>query len=138
MLVDFAHNPDGVRQVGRTSQAWSAKRRVWLVGQAGDRTDADLELLAQAVAAHQPDFVLLKHMSKYRRGRPVGEVVQRIREGLLASGVSPDCIADVASEGDGVAWMIANARPEDVMLMLVQEDLDDALARLAAAGAKGE
>ena len=138
VLVDFAHNPDGVRQVGRTSQAWSAKRRVWLVGQAGDRTDADLELLAQAVAAQQPDFVLLKHMSKYRRGRPVGEVVQRIREGLLASGVSPDCIADVASEGDGVAWMIANARPEDVMLMLIQEDLDDALARLAAAGAKGE
>ncbi len=134
-VVDFAHNPDGVARVGQAVGAWPAARRVVLLGQAGDRTDADLADLAATVAALRPDVVVLKEMPRYLRGRPPGQIPALLRRGLVAAGLSDDAIVHPGDEGDGVRWMLDHARPGDLLLMLIQADLDGALSQLAARGA---
>jgi cyanophycin synthetase len=126
-LVDFAHNPDGVVRVGETTAKWPAQRRIVLLGQAGDRTDAELQGLACAVAAQQPDLVVLKQMAKYYCDRPAGETQRILKQTLLGAGMKPDQLVVVDSELAGVQWMIDHSEPDDLLLLLVQADLDAAL-----------
>ena len=135
VVVDFAHNPEGIRQVGRATAAWDASRRFLLLGQAGDRTDEDLTELAHQVAAMHPDGVILKEMHRYLRGRPEGEVIGILKQSLLASGYPESRILTAPTELDGARWMVDNARSGDLMLMLVQADLNGALSLLAQRGA---
>ncbi|MFL5516840.1 MAG: Mur ligase family protein, partial [Gemmatimonadales bacterium] len=74
VIVDFAHNPHGMAALVRMAASFPARRRLLLLGQAGDRSDADLRGLARAAAAFRPDRIVLKEMEHYRRGRQPGEV----------------------------------------------------------------
>ncbi|MEN9787143.1 MAG: hypothetical protein RLZZ299_2407, partial [Pseudomonadota bacterium] len=48
ILVDFAHNPDGIRRLAPVVEGLGAGRRLLVIGQAGDRTDALLAAFAEA------------------------------------------------------------------------------------------
>lgn len=134
-VVDFAHNPEGVERVGRATGRWEADRRMILLGQAGDRTDQDLADLAATVAGLGPDIVVLKEMKKYLRGRPEGEVTERLEQGLIAAGLPAEQIVRAWAEVEGVRWMLDHSRSGDLLLLLVQAYLDDVLALLADRGA---
>ena len=134
-LVDFAHNPAGVLRVGQTAASWPARRRMLLLGQAGDRTDEDLLALATAVAELDLDTVVLKSMPAYNRGRPLGEVRQIMRQGLVSAGFSSTRIVECASEAEGIAHLLSASEDGDLLLLLVQADLDAAIAQLDRMGA---
>ena len=68
VLVDFAHNPHGITAIAGLVANIPAKRRLVLLGQAGDRTDAEIQALAAAVRAILPDRVVIKEMESYLRG----------------------------------------------------------------------
>ncbi len=47
VVTDYAHNPGGIRVLAETAASFPANRRLLLLGQAGDRDDAQLVALAQ-------------------------------------------------------------------------------------------
>jgi UDP-N-acetylmuramyl tripeptide synthase len=134
-LVDFGHNPHGIAQVGKTTARWPANRRILLVGQAGDRTDQDLSDLTEVIADLNPDEVVLKHMDKYLRGRPSGEVVERLHRGLVEAGYPAAQLREVPDEQTGVSSMIDASRAGDLLILLIHASPADAYAALTASGA---
>ena len=89
ILVDYAHNPEGLRGVLPIARALAARGRLlMLLGQAGDRGDADIEALAAIAADARPELVVIKDMEGYLRGRAPGEVPALLRRALISRGIA--------------------------------------------------
>jgi len=121
-LVDYAHNPDGLRGVLRVAQhlrGASAGRIALLLGHAGNREDADIEQLAAVAAEFRPDLVVVKEIEGYLRGREVGEVPRILRTTLLRHGLPESSLALRMNEVDAARCALEWARPGDVLVLLV-------------------
>jgi cyanophycin synthetase len=130
VLLDFAHNPHGMRAFLDAAFALDAKRRLVLIGQAGDRDDASIRELARIAWEHRPDRVILKEMEKYRRGRAVGEIPGMMEEELLRAGARPDQIEHAASEVDAVRRALRWSRPGDLLVLTIHANRDEVLSLL--------
>jgi UDP-N-acetylmuramyl tripeptide synthase len=118
VLVDFAHNPHGVAAIAQVVAGIPALRRLVLLGQAGDRTDAEIRALATAVWAMRPDRIVVKEMESYLRGRARGEVPALLREELGHLGAPPDAVSLADSETEAVRDALAWAQPGDLLVLL--------------------
>lgn len=123
VIVDFAHNPDALRALAELARGWGAGRVLLVTGIAGDRNDAFIDDFAREIAALRPDRVWLKELPKYRRGRPPGQIRAMLRAALQTAGWRSDAIEDAEEELDAVAGALAAARPGDLALLLVHEDV---------------
>ena len=115
VIVDFAHNPHGVAAIADLAAALPAKRRLLVLGQAGDRSDVAMRDLASAAWSLRPDRILLKEMAEYARGRAPGEVISILRGALLDAGADPAHIDVTADEISAIEaaldWLQPEARP---------------------------
>lgn len=118
VLIDFAHNPHGVAAVAQLVAATAAARRLVLLGQAGDRTDAEIRALAAAVWTMRPERIVLKEMESYLRGRALGEVPALLRDELGRLGAPPDIISAAESETDAVRSAFGWAQSGDLLVLL--------------------
>ncbi|MBD0319795.1 MAG: cyanophycin synthetase, partial [Gemmatimonadetes bacterium] len=127
VIVDYAHNPAGVRGLVDFVGRMDARRRIGVISAAGDRRDDDLREIGGIVAAL--DHVILKENAHYTRGRPPGESARLIAEGLDAGGLPAECretildesaavlhAMDIMEEGDVV--VIVAAEPEAVLALV--------------------
>jgi UDP-N-acetylmuramyl tripeptide synthase len=122
VLIDYAHNPDGLR--GLMSVAARLRRTgrmALLLGQAGNRTNADIEELAATAARFRPDFVVVKETESYMRGRAPGEVPALLRAGLLRAGMLDSSLEVQLSELGAVKRTLGWARPGDVLVLPVHD-----------------
>jgi UDP-N-acetylmuramyl tripeptide synthase len=119
VLIDYAHNPDGLAQLLSVARALQPRRLWLLLGQAGNRDDAALADLARTAASFAPDFVRLKELPQMLRGRALGEVPAKLRQALLAAGVAPDRIALQADEEAAARALIDAAQAGDVVVLPV-------------------
>jgi UDP-N-acetylmuramyl tripeptide synthase len=130
VLVDFAHNPDGLTRLAPVVRGLPAQRRAVVLGTAGDRTDAILDDCAAVAAGYGCDRYVVKELAGYLRGRAPGEVPARLAEGLRKGGVPDARISfapdDVTAAREALAW----SRPGDLLVLLVHERLDEVLALL--------
>ena len=110
VLVDFAHNPHGVAAIANLVATIPATRRLVLLGQAGDRTDAEIKALAAAVWSMRPDRIVIKEMESYLRGREPGEIPALLRAELSRLGAPADAITVEDSETAAVRSAFAWAR----------------------------
>ena len=144
VLVDYAHNPDGLAQllgVARTllaaasGRAGPGGRLGLLLGQAGNRDDDAIAELARTAAAAAPDRVVLKELPSMLRGRAPGAVPALLEAGLRAAGLAPErIVVHVADEEAAARDLLAWARPGDVVVLpvhtaAVREHLSAALVR---------
>lgn len=136
VIVDFAHNPDGVRQLGAVLRALPAARRLVLLGQAGDRRPEDVASLVREICAVGFDRYQLKELPEHRRGKQLGEVPAALKALLIGFGVAPAQIADPPDDGElaAVRSALAWSRPGDLLLLLVHEQFDEVVALLSAVG----
>ncbi len=120
VLVDYAHNPDGLAQLLAVAQALREREggvlRL-LLGQAGNRDDAALAELARVAAAAQPGQVVIKELTAMLRGRPPGEVPARLRQGLLAAGLPAARLHDGGDELASATRLLEAARPGDLVVL---------------------
>ena len=137
LVIDYAHNPHGMAALTRMAAALPARRRLVLIGQAGDRSDDALRELARSALAFRPDRVVLKEMERYLRGRQPGEIPAIMAEELARLGVPASAVSrpgtELAAVRDALAW----ARPGDLLLLTVHQDRPLVLAlieRLRATG----
>jgi UDP-N-acetylmuramyl tripeptide synthase len=120
LLVDFAHNPAALAGLVDFALKLRGRGRLAiLLGQAGNREDADLHRLAAVAAAARPDLVVVKELAGYLRGRGAGEVPAILRRALGRAGVAPGSIADAPDEISAVRQALAWARAGDVLLLAV-------------------
>jgi cyanophycin synthetase len=122
VLVDYAHNPEGLAGLLDVARHLRGGGRVaLLLGQAGNREDADIRRLAGTAAAYRPDLVVVKETERYLRGRAEGEVPAILRAELLASGVSEASIEMRTTELDAARRALDWARPGDVLVLPVHD-----------------
>ena len=121
VLIDYAHNPDGLRgflQVASKMRA-ARGRLGLLLGHAGNRKDADVQALARVAAEFQPDLVVIKEDEAHLRGRSPGDVPRIIRQELLRLGMMESALPLRASELEAVHYALEWARPGDVLALPV-------------------
>ncbi|HVN46593.1 MAG TPA: Mur ligase family protein [Steroidobacteraceae bacterium] len=121
ILVDYAHNPAGLRGLLRVAEHLrrGGGRLAVLLGHAGNRQDAELEALAATAAEFQPALIVVKENEAHLRGRPAGEVPQLIHAALLRAGVPPAALQLRMSELEAVQAALDWARPGDVLALPV-------------------
>ena len=131
VLVDFAHNPHGMAALLEVAAALPAKRRLIVLGQAGDRDDESIRGLARAAWEASPDVVVIKEMRNYLRGRAEGVVPALIESELLSLGAPPEAVLRADSEIDAVAAALERAERGDLVLLTIHSHRDEVLDLLA-------
>ena len=134
LLLDFGHNPAGLRDLFALARSLLAGRGALLTvhTQPGDRTDADMAALARQIAAASPRLVVLWESPEYRRGREPGEIAATMRNALLAAGVAPSAVAEADGEVAAIAVALAAAAPADIVVAAPHIERDAVRAALAA------
>ena len=122
VLIDYAHNPDGLSGLMTVAARLPRTGRLAVIlGQAGNREDADIERLAATAARFQPDLVVIKEIESYLRGRAHGETSALIRAALLHADVPEAALETCSSEIGAVRRALEWARPGDVLVMPVHD-----------------
>lgn len=137
VIVDFAHNPHGMKALLQTAAALPARRRLVLMGQAGDRDDAAIADLARITWDARPDHIILKDLTDHLRGREAGEVVELLAEALAAAGAPEGTWTSARNEPDGVDQALEWAQEGDLLLLLAHDGPQWVLDRVAQLEACG-
>jgi UDP-N-acetylmuramyl tripeptide synthase len=120
ILVDYAHNPEGLRGLLHVAQQLRAAGRLGLLlGHAGNRQDAEIEALATAAAEFHPDLVVVKENEAHLRGRAAGEIPRVIHSALRRAGLPEEALPVCMSELEAVHAALAWARAGDVLVLPV-------------------
>jgi cyanophycin synthetase len=122
VLIDYAHNPHGMSALVSLAQRIPARRRLLMVGQAGDRSDEAIRELARAAWSLNPDYVVLKEMDEYLRGRAPGEVPALLEEEFVRLGLPPGSITRAGPDLAGVRSALEWAQPGDLLVLAVHQD----------------
>lgn len=118
ILVDFAHNEHGVTALSTMVSHMEAKRRILLMGQAGDRLDKDIMEMTRAGCSMSPDHLMICEMPGYERGREVGEAAAIIRKAALESGMEAGAITHYDSPSAATEHALKTAQPGDLLILL--------------------
>jgi cyanophycin synthetase len=123
ILLDFGHNPHGVRAVlgmaKRMIKGRPSARLCVSVGQAGDRSDEAIRALGRTLVELGTDRLILRELHDFARGRPRGEVSELIAKEAERAGMDPSqmsvCEGEVAALSRALDW----ALPGDLIILLV-------------------
>jgi len=121
ILVDYAHNPEGLRGLLQVADSLreNGARLGLVLGHAGNRGDRDIERLVEVAAEVAPDFVVVKELEGYLRGREPGEVPRIIVTALRRGGLSGSAVQQAPGEVEAVRAALSWARPGDVLALPV-------------------
>ncbi len=126
-IVDFAHNPHGMKAFVSTTRDIPAKRRTLLIGQAGDRSDDDIKGLAATASDVDWNQIVIKRMDHYARGRNEGEVANILHDEFIARGFSEARIRHEENEVEAVKRLVETAKEEDLIVLLIHESRAEVL-----------
>ncbi len=125
VMIDYCHNAHGMAQVAPFLAAMKRGRLVVILNAPGDRREEDFDAITKEAAPHF-DRVILRD-DEDLRGREPGDVVGRLREGLIRHGMSPDAIEEAKNESDAVRRALSIARRDDLVVVFA-----DRIAKVAA------
>lgn len=133
VVLDFAHNPHGVRALAPAVRHLREGRGRLLVslGQAGDRSVEDLDGLAREVLALGVDGVWLRPMPGYERGRTHEEMNALLSASFGRAGFDSALLFEATSEVDFLERASAGAKAGDLLLVLVHYQRAEVRAWLA-------
>lgn len=118
ILFDFAHNPHGLNAIVDLISQFDAKRKLLLIGQAGDRSNDDIFGLVKAAAKLNPDKVIVCEIITYLRGREAGEIPELIKSCFMQHGIEENSIVLKEDILSGVNFSLEWAEPGDLLLLL--------------------
>ena len=122
VLLDYAHNPHGMSALVGLARSLPAKRRLVMVGQAGDRSDEAIRELARAVWSLRPNHVVVKEMDEYLRGRSAGEVPALLADEFSRLGLPDQAVTRAGPDIAGVRKSLEWALPGDLLVLAVHQD----------------
>ncbi|HVR06531.1 MAG TPA: Mur ligase family protein [Thermoanaerobaculia bacterium] len=136
VLLDYAHNPHGLAALIALAESLPARRRLLILGQAGDRDDEAIRDLARAAWRLRPDRVIVKELPTMLRGRLPGQVTAVLEDELLKLGARRQDLGHAATELEAVQQALDWARPGDLLVLLVHTQREDALELLRRRGGR--
>ena len=137
VLIDYAHNPDGLEQLLTAARSLHPRRLLLLLGQAGNRDDEAIAELARTAARFAPDRVVIKELLLMLRGRAAGEVPGLIQDALQRAGLPAQRISRQADEENGARSLLAVATGGDVVVLPIHtREVRERLHRLLALDAR--
>ena len=128
VIADYGHNPDAMRALVAAVEAMPAQRRSVVISGAGDRRDNDIRDQTIILGSAFDDVLLYQDAAQ--RGRPDGEVMGLLREGL-AGATRTRHIEEIRGEFLAIDTALERLAPGDLCLILVDQ-VQEALDHLAA------
>jgi len=136
VLVDFAHNEAGVDALMDTIREMPAKRRLIMMCQAGDRSDALVSDLVHSAMKASPDCLVVCELPGYERGRAPMEVPELIALFAVEAGMPESAILFADDPKSGSEKALDWARSGDLLLLLALTQREDVFTLLKARGYK--
>jgi cyanophycin synthetase len=123
ILLDYAHNPAGMRALQKFTNEIEASVKVGIVAGIGDRREEDNNEVG-SIAAEMFDEIIIRQ-DKNLRGRSEKELITMLRNGILAK--YPDKkITVIPSEKEAIHHAVENA-VEGSLIVLCSDVVPDAL-----------
>jgi cyanophycin synthetase len=131
VMVDYAHNPHGVKALGQMIKEMDADIRVGIITGVGDRRNEDIIALAEE-AARIFDEIIIRHDADLR-GRTHEELDRLLTEGIHRVDKAKP-ISYHWNECEAVESAIQNSRPRSLIVVLIEnfKDVTDCIRRLQA------
>jgi cyanophycin synthetase len=118
VILDYAHNPHGVRAIGKLIARMDARHRVGIITAVGDRRDEDIRELG-AEAARIFDEIIIRH-DEDMRGRKVEEVenllmdgIRRVRPGMQVKLNMAEC--------EAIDYAVLHAKEGSLIVALTED-----------------
>ena len=106
VMLDYAHNTDGFKQLGKFLEKIPASKKYGIIGCAGDRRDEDIKQMG-SYAAQMFDEIIIRH-DKDSRGRTNEEITKLMEAGIREH--NPDISIEIISdETEALNYAISNA-----------------------------
>jgi len=118
VVVDYAHNMEGYKNVIHALHQMGASRLVGIIGVPGDRDDQSIYKIGQ-LAGRSFGYIYIKE-DEDLRGRKPGEVSRILQRGALAGGASLDQIEIILSETHALKKAMKQARPGDLITIFYE------------------
>ena len=128
VIADYGHNPDAMIALVEAVESIPARRRSVVISGAGDRRDVDLSDQTRILGQAFDDVVL--YQDACQRGRPDGEVLALLRQGLDGARRTRR-VDEIQGEFRAIDTALRRLRPGDLCLILVDQ-VEQALAHIAA------
>jgi UDP-N-acetylmuramyl tripeptide synthase len=118
VIMDFAHNPDGMHNLNKfvDAQAVTGRKILAFAGPA-DRTDEALKKLGRTVAGHYNFYFCKEYVPRFKgTPRKTNHILQ---QGLLESGVNKELTATVVHGKQVIFEIFDSCAPGDLLVILV-------------------
>jgi cyanophycin synthetase len=118
VILDYAHNPHGVKALGPFIRSFEAQRKVGIITGVGDRRDQDIIALAEE-AAKIFDEIIIRHDADLR-GRTHEELDSLLTTGIKR--VAPNKpVSYFWNECAAVEAAIVNRHPKSLIVVLIED-----------------
>lgn len=124
VLLDYAHNPAGLRALQDMIQKMDATEKIGIIAGVGDRREEDTKELG-AVAAEMFDEIIIRQ-DKHLRGRTETEIIEMLDEGIKKAGLNKKTTI-IPSEKEAITHAIKNAKKGSLIVIcsdVIPEALD--------------
>ncbi len=123
ILLDYAHNPAGMRALQKFTNEIEASVKVGVVAGIGDRREEDNNEIG-SIAAEMFDEIIIRQ-DKHLRGRTEKELIAMLREGILSK-YPEKKITVIPSEKEAIHHAVENAI-DGSLIVLCSDVVPDAL-----------
>lgn len=124
-LVDYAHNPAGLRLLGDFIKKMDSSPKVGIITGTGDRRDEDIREMG-TIAAHYFDEIIIRQ-DKHLRGRTSDEIVSLLIEGIEQVADRNIPVQVILNERDAIMHAYRHAQPGSLITItadVVSESLE--------------
>jgi cyanophycin synthetase len=118
VMVDYAHNPDGFRQLKKFIDSTSAPSKIGIIACPGDRRDEDIRVMGSH-AASMFDEIIIRH-DKDLRGRTRENITELLLQGVESVGKSTK-VEVISDETEALNHAMNNARENSFIVILSDE-----------------
>lgn len=126
VLLDYAHNPHGIKAVGKLVKSLEATKRIGVIAGVGDRRNEDIMNMGEEAAKIFDDIIV--RLDSDLRGRTADEMNELLRTGIW--NVSPGkAICYFSDEVQAFDHAIHNAMPGSLVVFLT-ENKDEIYKRI--------
>ena len=123
ILLDYAHNPAGMRALQKFTDNLDATVKVGIIAGIGDRREEDNNEIG-SIAAEMFDEIIIRQ-DKHLRGKSEEELIKMLDEGIKKSNPKKKTTI-IPSESDAINHAVANAQ-KGSLIVLCSDVVPDAL-----------
>jgi len=123
ILLDYAHNPAGMRALQKFTDEIDASVKVGIVAGIGDRREEDNNEIG-SIAGEMFDEIIIRQ-DKHLRGKTEDELIKMLKDGILAK-FPKKKITVIPSEAEAIHHAVDNAA-ENALIVLCSDVVPDAL-----------